>query len=184
MKLKLIIIAIVVILLLLLLWWYFVQTEDLPSTEDLRSFGTESQGITKVHEEEVSTKSVRWDDCCEGEITVEFEFSWWFYFDDWHPEGDCCHNPVEWTVKDSKGREVFSVDLFCPYEVYPSIPTDHTKTITGGIWDCINPWTVTVENGCLYPINYRWEMTMYCLETTESPDTDGFDFWDWLIFWD
>lgn len=149
-------IVIAVILFLMLIAGCFTP-ELAEITGDWEIIDSQTQSTKKLHEEESWSSIISWDDCCDGDVRVEFEYQWWFYFEDWTPEDDCCHNPVEWTVKDSSGTTVYSSSSCRPVNTF-----NDPIMITDGIWDCINPWTVTVENGCLYPINYRWELTLYC----------------------
>ena len=152
--------GIAIIILLIIIWlFFFFQPQDLSTDPSWRSLGSPSESLTKIHEEQFSIRHVTWEDCCDGEVRVEFEHMWEFYFDEWHPEDDCCHNPVTWTIKDSTGQEVYSSESCSPVDTF-----NDPETITGGVWDCVRPWTVTVVNGCLYPINYKWELTMYCYE--------------------
>ncbi|GAI37510.1 unnamed protein product, partial [marine sediment metagenome] len=95
---------------------------------------------------------VSWDDCCGGEIRVEFEHRWSFYFPEWIPEGGCCHENVVWSIQDSVGKDVYQSAGSCPVDTF-----GNAKVIRGGTWDCVNPWTVIVFNGCLYPINYGYK---------------------------
>jgi len=166
------ILEIIAIIVLLLLLWFFFQPTD--ATVDPEWAASESNsGGAKLHEEQVGTGIIYFADCCDGEVKVSFQHKWDFYFDD-NPE-DCCHNPVVWTLKDSSGRTVFTCDELCPNE--------KTETITDGVWDCLNPLVVVMENGCLYPINYEYELTLYCLDDG-STSTGTWDFWDWVTFWD
>lgn len=152
--------VIAVILLLLLLWWILQPTEtELTVEAGWRNLGNPSESSLKLHEEEFGMFSVRWDNCCEGEIRAEFEHSWDFYFPEWIPESGCCHENVVWTVQDSLGNDVYTSAGACPVDTF-----GNPKEIRNGIWNCITPWTVTVFNGCLYPISYGWELTLWCYD--------------------
>lgn len=159
MKLKIAVVVIIVMALMIMLFLGCFTPEEMEISEDWRTIGSQTQSTKKLHEEESGIRTIIWNDCCDGEIRVEFEYAWSFYFDEWRPEDDCCHNPVEWTVRDSLGRTVYSSDSCSPVNTF-----NDPEIITDGIWDCINPWMVIVENGCLYPINYRWELTLYCYD--------------------
>lgn len=168
-KRAIVIVAVIILLLLLFLYQPTIETIAPEWTEiDSRTGGA------KVYEIAIGTAVIRFDECCEGQVKVMFMHSWDFYSDEWTPEGDCCANPVTWSLRDSRGIVVFSATELCPKTA--------TETITDGVWDCINPWVLTVNNGCLYHINYNYRLTMHCLETESS--TGGFDFLDWIIFWD
>ena len=166
-------IIVIFIAIILLLLFLFLQPAPANINPDWTEISSEI-GSAKLYEEKGTLNPITFDDCCSGQIKVEFRHSWSFYHDDWQPADGCCHNPVEWSVKDSLGQVVFSRSESCP--------VSRTETITSGVWDCIHPWFVEVENGCLYDINYNYELTMYCLESTSSSST--FDFWDWITFWD
>ena len=159
MKSVIAIIIIIVAVLFIMLCMGCFAPEEMEIEKDWSKIDSQIQNTKKLHEEETYTRSVSWDDCCDGEIRVEFEYMWAFYFEEFRPEDDCCHNPVEWAVQDSLGRTVYSSSSCSPVNTF-----GNAKIITGGIWDCMNRWTVTVENGCLYPINYRWELTLYCYD--------------------
>jgi len=169
---KRVIVIIAILILLLLLLLYQPTTTEIIAPE-WREIDSHSGGA-KIYEIVAGASVIRFDDCCDGQVKVTFMHNWDFYSDEWTPESDCCANPVVWSLRDSRGIVVFSTSELCPKTA--------TETITDGVWDCINPWVLSVNNGCLYHINYNYRLTMYCLET-ESSDTD-FDFWDWITFWD
>ena len=171
-KNKRVLAIIAIVIILLLLWFIFQPVEEATITSEWTEISSHSGGA-KLHEEQDGMPTIRFDDCCDGQAKVTFRHGWDFYFDD-NPE-DCCHNPVVWKLRDSLGQVVFTCSELCP--------GTRTETITSGVWDCINPWIINVDNGCLYPINYNYELTMYCLESGSS-DAGGFDFWDWITFWD
>lgn len=151
--------AIIAIIIILLLLWWLLQPSITVVDSRWVNIGGPTEGVMKLHEEQFRVISVSWDDCCEGEVKVEFEYMWEFYDDDWTPPDNRCNEPVEWIVKDSIGREVFNSESRTPADIF-----DDPYEITTGIWDCVHPWVVTVINGCLFPINYQWELTLWCYE--------------------
>lgn len=164
-----IIVVIVAVIVLLLL---FLPRGELTISSDWTEISSRTSTV-KLHEEMQSIPVIYFDECCDGTVTASFTYSWCFYFSD-HPE-DCCHNPVVWTLRDSRGVSVYTDESLCP--------DAGDEIITDGVWDCVNPWSLSIDNGCLAPINYNFELTLYCLETTAS-EPDAFDFWDWITFWD
>jgi len=167
---KKIVVGIVIAVLILLVFLYQ------PTLEVADSEWTEissHSGGQKIYELGSNAPVILFDECCAGDVKVSFMHQWSFYSAEWTPESDCCANPVVWTLRDSRGIVVFSSTELCP--------NTGTETITDGTWDCINPWILVVNNGCLYHINYNYRLTMQCLETESTGD---FDFWDWITFWD
>jgi len=148
-----IIAVIIAIIILLLLWWMFQPTQTANVVDPDWSIISSHSNSGKLHETEFNIPVISFEDCCDGDIKVLFEHDWDFYHSD-VPDDACGTDKVKWIVRDSSGREVFSSS--------EGEPTSESEIITDGVWDCVHPWVVVIENKCVPPISFEYTLTLYC----------------------